>query len=856
MKTLISKHTEFETNRTTIRHLSRLASSVLGLLVLLWSQTAPAATITVTTAGDDLTPNDGSVSLREAITAINAGNSLGDPDIIAQNPGTFGINDTINFNIAGAGVQTINVGSNPSASGIALPTIIKPLTINGYTQGVASVNTLANGDNAVILIELNGTSAGAGRHGLTLGAGSAGGTIMGLAINRFAGNGIVVQSNDNTIIGNFIGTDPTGMTRMPNGTFPTFGDGILIQNASNNFIGTPAPADRNVVSGNSLGGIHIAGTLTTPATGNKIQGNFVGVAKNGVSGVGTRTEPAPAPGTTEGNNLYGIEISGGNTNTIGGTTAGARNVVGFNADGIEIDNGAQNNLVQGNFVGVGADGVTQVGNILHGIALRSSNGFSAPLGPPQPNEPGVSSNLIGGTPAGSGNLVEFNGVGGVAVFGNPVSVSGQPNLNNTIQGNSIFENGRNNVSPAPLGIDLTNQFVYPKDDGVTPNDSGGHGAANDPNDFQNFPVLTTATSSGGTTNIAGTLNSVPTSTFRIEFFASDPDALGVPAEGQQFLGFANGNTDANGNLSFNTSLIVPVANGRIVTATATLAAGNTSEFSAGLVVPTQLATPTPTPASQAVNLSTRMRVQTGDNVGIGGFIITGSTPKHVVLRAIGPSLTLFGVPDALADPVLELHGPGAFVTITNDNWRDTQEAQIQADGLAPSNDLESAIDATLAPGAYTGIVRGNNNTSGVGLIEVYDLNPSDVSTLANLSTRAFVSTGNNIVIAGFILSSGAGMDRIVVRGLGPSLTAAGVPNALADPTLELRDGNGMLLIVDNNWQDNAAQAAELMADGLAPTNPLESGIAMTLPPGLYTALLAGVNNGTGIGLVEVYDLGP
>jgi hypothetical protein len=248
-----------------------------------------------------------------------------------------------------------------------------------------------------------------------------------------------------------------------------------------------------------------------------------------------------------------------------------------------------------------------------------------------------------------------------------------------------------------------------------------------------------------------------------------------------------------------------------------------------------------------------MRVQTGDNVGIGGFIITGSIPKHVVLRAIGPSLTQFGVPDALADPVLELHGPGAFVTITNDNWRDTQEAQIQADGLAPSNDLESAIDATLAPGAYTGIVRGKNNTSGVGLIEVYDLNPSALSKLGNISTRAFVSTGDNIVIAGFILGGNSGNDRIVARGIGPSLTGFGVPNALADPTLELRDSNGALLIANNNWQDDPAQAAIITAAGLAPSNNLESAIAATLPPGLYTALLAGLNNGTGVGLVEVYD---
>jgi hypothetical protein len=251
-----------------------------------------------------------------------------------------------------------------------------------------------------------------------------------------------------------------------------------------------------------------------------------------------------------------------------------------------------------------------------------------------------------------------------------------------------------------------------------------------------------------------------------------------------------------------------------------------------------------------------MRVQTGDNVGIGGFIISGSVPKHVLIRAIGPSLAQFGVTDVLADPVLELHGPGAFSTITNDNWRDTQQAAIQATGIPPTNDLESAIDATLTPGAYTAIVRGKNNTSGVALIEVYDLNQGVASKLANLSTRAFVSTSNDIVIAGFILGNGSGDDRIVVRGLGPSLTAVGVPNVLANPTLELRDSNGVILIANGDWQDNPTQAAELIADGLAPTNNLESGIAATLPPGLYTALLAGLNNGTGIGLVEVYDLGP
>jgi hypothetical protein len=288
--------------------------------------------------------------------------------------------------------------------------------------------------------------------------------------------------------------------------------------------------------------------------------------------------------------------------------------------------------------------------------------------------------------------------------------------------------------------------------------------------------------------------------------------------------------------------------------------------------PTPAATPTPTPgttatptatpagtatpAAQPLNLSTRMRVQTGDNVGIGGFIITGVAPKHILLRAIGPSLAP-GVPDVLTDPVLELHGPTGFVTITNDNWRDdpVQAAAIKATGIPPTNDFEAAIDWTLNPGTYTAIISGKNNTSGAGLVEVYDLSQAVPAKLANISTRAFVGTGNNIVIAGFILGGNSGGDRIAVRGIGPSLTAAGVSNALANPTLELRNESGTLTITNNDWQDDPVSAAELIAAGLAPTDPLESGIATTLSPGLYTGLLSGVNNGTGVGLVEVYDRG-
>jgi hypothetical protein len=200
---------------------------------------------------------------------------------------------------------------------------------------------------------------------------------------------------------------------------------------------------------------------------------------------------------------------------------------------------------------------------------------------------------------------------------------------------------------------------------------------------------------------------------------------------------------------------------------------------------------------------------------------------------------------------MELHGPPGFVTIINDNC----DPGFFGSPFCMPGSLDSVIEATLAPGSYTAVVKGKNNTTGVALVEVYDVNQGVDSKLANISTRAFVGTAADIVIAGFTLGGNNGQDRIVVRGIGPSLTSFGVPNALANPTLETRDQNGALLIANDNWQDNSGQAAELTAAGLAPGNPLESAIAITLPPGVYTALLAGLNNGTGVGVVEVYDRG-
>ncbi len=253
-----------------------------------------------------------------------------------------------------------------------------------------------------------------------------------------------------------------------------------------------------------------------------------------------------------------------------------------------------------------------------------------------------------------------------------------------------------------------------------------------------------------------------------------------------------------------------------------------------------------------LNISTRLQVLTDDKVLIGGFIISGDESKTVILRAIGPALADFGISDPLADPVLELHAADGSLIMSNDNWKMDQQSEIEMTGLAPTKELESAILATLDPGAYTAIVSGKDGGTGVGLVEVYDLDAAAASELANISTRGFVETGNNVMIGGFILGGDTDTSNVLIRAIGPTLTDFGVAGALEDPTLELHDAQGALISSNDNWMDD--QKDEIEATGLAPQDELESAILETLAPGAYTAIVAGQSGGTGVGLVEVYRL--
>jgi uncharacterized protein GlcG (DUF336 family) len=257
-------------------------------------------------------------------------------------------------------------------------------------------------------------------------------------------------------------------------------------------------------------------------------------------------------------------------------------------------------------------------------------------------------------------------------------------------------------------------------------------------------------------------------------------------------------------------------------------------------------------AEKLANISTRLEAGAGDNRLIGGFIVTGTTSKKVIVRAMGPSLNDHGVATVLTDPVLELHDASGAVIATNDNWGDTQELEVMASGIAPPNELESAIVRTIAPGAYTAVVNGKGGNTGTALVEIYDLSPGSDSTLANISTRGAVGPQSDVIIGGFIVNGTTGTTRVLVRTVGPSLAAVGIPNAMPDPTLDLRDVNGTLIATNDDWRDGPE--LEIQESKLAPSNDSESAIITTLPSGPYTAIIHERNGASGVGLFEVYNL--
>ena len=325
----------------------------------------------------------------------------------------------------------------------------------------------------------------------------------------------------------------------------------------------------------------------------------------------------------------------------------------------------------------------------------------------------------------------------------------------------------------------------------------------------------------------------------------DFNDIAVDREGRSIAAYADGCVPALG-------CVAPDYNGRANKASIVRQASGRRLFAAfDPVTPV----PTPTPANvQLLNISGRVLTQGGDKVGIGGFIISGTNSKTVIIRALGPSMTSGGapVPGRLDDPMLELRASDGHVIQSNDSWRSTQEQQIQQSGLAPTDNREAAIIVSLPAGQYTAIISGANNSSGIGLVEVYDLESTLPGELGNLAVRADVKTGDNVLISGLILG-GSNPRRVLCRAIGPSLQSQLGSAVLQDPVLELHDANGGTIGTNDNWR-NASNASEIEATGLAPTNDNESAVLMPLGPGNYTSIVRGVNNTTGIAVSEAYKL--
>ncbi len=525
--------------------LAMLLSLVLGSP----PTTLAASTFTVNRTGDasDLAPGNGKCdtsasrglqcTLRAAIEEANA----------------FAGADTIKFNI-----KTKSKVIKPATP---LPAITQRLTINGYSQAGASANTRTVGDNAILKITVDGTNA-AGQSGFLIQA--KGTVIKGLAIQNFDGFAIQVEANNVAVTGNFIGTDATGVHAAGNGA------GLIVADCAGLIVGGTTPAARNVISGNSGTGLFLVRT-----TGATIQGNYIGTDKNGTAALG--------------NSGDGINVLDGGTVKIGGPKTNARNVISANSGhGIEIQNRSNHNTIQANVIGTSATGSIDLGNQINGITLIDSGNDTVGGAGQAGNAVFFNFNGIIVESANntvSGNAIERNDQDGMFVQAGPNTIAGNAILANTSVGIFVTAGNGSHFSAnvfagnGGLAIDING----PHDSfGVTPNDTDDPDTG--PNGLQNFPVLTLAhRASNGVTTIAGSLNSLHSTTFTIEFFvaAADPSGHG---EGQIFLGSKSVTTNGGGDVSFSFATVV-TSHGQLVTATATNATtGDTSEFSANVVV--------------------------------------------------------------------------------------------------------------------------------------------------------------------------------------------------------------------------------------------------------------------------------
>jgi predicted outer membrane repeat protein len=699
--------------------------------------------------------------------------------------------DTIQFD-PGLNGQTITLTSNELV-------IDKDITINGLGPGFLAVSRSASFNFGIIHIMPGHTVTVTG---LTISGGHA----------DFRAGGIWNEVNASLTISNCIVSnnfsEGYGGGILSDGTL-TIVDSIVSNNRASYVTGMPFGYG---------GGIRAAGLTVIHST---ISNNTAAIDGGGIIAGPVTISDSTISGNRAGSvNLQGTGSGGGLD--VGGTVEIRNSTISGNIASGE-DSG------WGGGIRIGSSGPVTFSNSTISGNFANQNGGGISNGGPLT----ITNCTISGNTASLGGSIYNFGASALLEIGNTILKAGP--------GGSIANDNGGTVTS--LGSSLSS-------------DNGGGFLTAAGDQINTNPMLGPLQDNGGPTFTHNLLTGSPAIDAGNPSFTPPPD---FDQRGSGFPRVFNGRIDI-GSLEVQSTLPSPTPTFTPPTPTPTsTATGTPTATPTATPTPTATSTPSPTPTStpaQALNISTRLRVETGDSVMIGGFIITGSTPKSVALRGIGPSLAGSGISNVLSDPTLELRDGSGALLFQNDDWQDNpaQAAQLTALGLALQDPRESGIVAALQPGAYTAILAGKDQTTGVGLVEVDDADGAATSQLANISTRGFVQTGDNVMIGGFILGGGNGIAGMAVRGIGPSLRQAGLSNVLADPTLELRDSNGILLIANDNWQDDQVSAAQLSAHGLAPQDPLEPGIFASLPPGAFTAILAGKNASTGIGLVEIYNV--
>jgi uncharacterized delta-60 repeat protein len=586
----------------------------------------------------------------------------------------------------------------------------------------------------------------------------------------------------------------------------------------------------------------LSGIPTTPGT----YSNIEMTASNGVSPDATQTYSITIAKADQTINFSALsnKTFGDADFTVSATGGGSGNPVTFTASGNCTSSGTNGSTTH--ITGAGSCTVTasQTGNSNYNAASPVDRSFSVAKAD-QTISFGALSNKTFGDPdftvsatASSGLSVSFSASGNATVSGNTVHITGAGSA--TITASQAGNSNYNAATNVPQGFTIskagTTTAVTSSPNPSNPGQSVTFTATVTPASGSG-PTLTVTFKDGSTILGSSGLNGSGVATFSTSSLSAGTHTI-----------TATYNGDPNFNLSTGT-----LSGGQTVNSPTPTPSPTPTATASPTATATATATPTATPA-QALNIATRLRVDTGENAMIAGFIITGNADKAIVLRGRGPSLAAFGITDPLLDPVLELHGPTGSLITRNDNWKDDQRSQIEGTIFQPSDDRESVILASLSPTLYTAILTGKDNTAGVGIVEVFDNSQGVDSQLGQISTRGLVQGGNNVMIAGFILGGSQTPTHVAIRGIGPSLTQFGINNALSDPTLELHDGNGTTIISNDDWRDDPVSAAELTARGLALSNTKESGIFTSLPAGQFTAILAGKGPASGIGVVEVYNL--